>query len=360
MNDNKTMPKKTLKEMENEIIAQRQAQYANASPFARADEIRRDRESQAPRQFRIATEADMERRRQMQQSQPVIQPPASSTGLISATLLRSMLNRITNEKQAKFFSLLEEKYGAIKGNERSYLEAMNRYHNDKDRKKQESHAKTPFEKLEEFRLKQEKKASKRQEQERMRMEEERIRREEEQRHQRAYDEHVRQFQFHQYQKQPGSEQWQQFKKEQPYYQQHKYHQQSYSRGGPAPEPDPRFNPCAKNGSRYPSPRSRSEALIVMGLNPHADVNDRDIKQAFNKKALLLHPDKNVDNPEEAGDRFKQLYSAFKFLKKQSGGGSRKKQSMLSKKNKRKAFRKASKKSSRKYYKTSHKKTNRKI
>lgn len=376
MSGNKTTPKKTLKEMEDEIIAQRQAQYANASPFARADEIRRERESQAPRQFRVATEADMERRRQMQQPQPVIQPPAASTGLISATLLRSRLVRAANEKQAKFFSLLEEKYGAIKGNERSYLEAMDRYHNDKDRKKEETRAKTPFEKLEEFRLKQEKKASKRQEQERMQKEQERMQKEEEQRHQRAYDEHVRQFQSRQYQQQPGWEQWQKqeerrkqqeweqwqrFKQQQQeqHHRQQYHQQQSYARGGPAPapEPEPRTSPRAKSGNRYPSPHSRAEALAVMGLNPRADVTDRDIKQAFNKKALLLHPDKNLDNPEEAGNRFKQLHSAFKFLKKQSGGSRRNKQKMLSKKNKRKSSRKSSKKYYKKSYKKSYKKFN---
>ena len=169
--------------MEDEIIAQRQAKLVGVSPFARADEIRRERESQGPMIFRVATEADMERRRMMQQPQQSIVQPVGSVGAISATLLRSRQLRAATEKQDKFFSLLEEKYGAIKGNERSYLKAMDRYHNDKDRKKEESKTKSSFDKLEEFRLKQEKKFMKRREEERMRREEEY--------HQREYNERMR-------------------------------------------------------------------------------------------------------------------------------------------------------------------------
>jgi hypothetical protein len=335
MSGNKTTPKKTLKEMEDEIMAQRQAQLVGVSPFARADEIRRERELQAPRQFRVATEADMERRRMMQQPQPQVTQPVGSVGLISTTLLRARQLRAANEKQAKFFSLLEEKYGAIKGNERSYLEAMDRYHNDKDRKKEESKTKSSFDKLEEFRLKQEKKFMKQHEEEQMR-------REQEQYHQREYDERMRQEQSRQYQQQPGWEQWQreqerqrrheweqwqrfqqQQQQQRPHQQQQQQQQQqrSYAYAGPAPEPQ--SSPPSRNASRFPSPRSRADALAIMDFDARAAPNAREIKLAFNKKALLLHPDKNLDNPEEAGARFKQLHSAFKILKGQGGGSCKK-------------------------------------
>ena len=272
MSANKTTPKKTLKEMEDEIIAQRQAQLSGVSPFARADEIRRQRESQAPRRFYVATEADLERRRMMQQPQKPVTQPVGSVGSISATLLRARQVRAENEKQIKFFSLLEEKYGAIRGNDASYLAAMDRYYNDKERKKREAELKTSFEKQEELRRQQE------------------------------------------------WEQWQKYQQQQQQ-QQQKYQQQSYARGGPVPEPQ--SSPRSRNPSRFPSPQSRADALAVMDFKPGSNPTAAEIKKAYYKKALLLHPDKNLDNPEEAGIKFKQLHSAFKFLNNQ-GGGTRKK------------------------------------
>lgn len=330
------------------------------------DKIVTTGQQQSPYQIQVANEAGIERKRQ---PQTFIPSPVSSTGLISATLLRSRIVRDAYDKQAKFFSLLEEKYGAVKGDDRSYLEAMDRYHNDKDMKKQESKAKTPFEKLEEIRLKQEKKAMKREEEERMR-------REEEQRHQREYDERMRQEQYRKYQEQPGWEQWnrheerrkqqewerfkqqQQQQQQKPQQQYQQYQQRSYAYGGPAPEPGPLPSSRDKGDGRYPTPNSRAEALIIMGLDPHASLTARDIKLAFNKKALLLHPDKNLDNREEAGEKFKQLDEAFKYLRKQEGGRNRKHRSMSSKKNKKKSSRKAYIKASRKNHKKSHKKISR--
>jgi hypothetical protein len=347
MSVNRTTPKNLLKETEDKIVTRGQEQL--------------------PYQVQVATEAGIERKRQ---PQTFIPSPVSSTGLISATLLRSRIVRDAYEKQAKFFSLLEEKYGAVKGDDRSYLEAMDRYHRDKDIKKQESKAKTPFEKLEELRLNQEKKAMKREEERMRREEEERMRREEEQRHQREYDERMRQEQYRQYHQQPGWEQWnrheerrkqqewERFKQQQqqkPQQQYQQYQQRSYAYGGPAPEPGPLPSSRDKGDDRYPSPHSREEALVIMGIDPHASITSRDIKLAFNKKALLLHPDKNLHNPDEAGEKFKQLDAAFKYLKKQEGGRSRKRRSMSSRKNKRKLFRKTSRKTSRKYYKKTHKK-----
>lgn len=86
----------------------------------------------------------------------------------------------------------------------------------------------------------------------------------------------------------------------------------------------------------------------MDFDPRAAPNAREIKLAFNKKALLLHPDKNLDNPEEAGAKFKQLHSAFKILKGQSGG-SRKKYAKS-----KKAHKRANKKTPKKMHKRTNK------
>jgi hypothetical protein len=37
-------------------------------------------------------------------------------------------------------------------------------------------------------------------------------------------------------------------------------------------------------------------------------------------AIRLHPDKNMDKPDEASVLFKQVHSAYKLLRPQGGGG----------------------------------------
>lgn len=313
MSNDKPFRQKTLKEMEDEIMAQRRAQTANASPFARAAEIMREREERGPLSFRMATPESIERRRQMQQPQPQPPPqPVRSYGMISSTLLRARTIKAENEKQAKFYSLLEDKYGAVKGNDRSYLEAMEKYHNDKERKEREKAMKSEYQKQQDERLKQERK---KREEELFRMEQERQRQQE-------------QYQREQEQRQRYWEQQQQYEREKQRqqewerYQQHQ-REQFYARGGPGPSEEPKKNSKSTLSSKYPSPHSKADALSVMGLDPRSTYTSRDIKQAFNKKALLLHPDKNLHNPEEANAQFNQLSIAFKLLKKQNGGSRRK-------------------------------------
>ena len=50
---------------------------------------------------------------------------------------------------------------------------------------------------------------------------------------------------------------------------------------------------------------------VIGVSPTAD--DNEIKLAFRKKALALHPDKNQDDPE-AKEKFQELNEAYEILK----------------------------------------------
>lgn len=53
-----------------------------------------------------------------------------------------------------------------------------------------------------------------------------------------------------------------------------------------------------------------DLYALVGADPNG--TKKDIKKAYRKKALLLHPDKNKDDPK-AGDRFDQLQKAFQFL-----------------------------------------------
>jgi curved DNA-binding protein CbpA len=89
----------------------------------------------------------------------------------------------------------------------------------------------------------------------------------------------------------------------------------------------------------------------MGFKPGSNPTTAEIKKAYHKKALLLHPDKNIDNPEEADIKFKQLLSAFNLLNGQSGG-TRKKYTKS-----KKAHKKANKKARKMTPKKMHKRTN---
>ena len=164
MSTSKTIPKKTIREMEEELMAQQRAQTVQASPFARGAEIAYRRSMQMPMQFREATQADLERIRLMQQPQKM-QPIARTEGLISATIIRGRALEEAREKQAKFYSLLEKKYGAIRGNEHSYIEAMERYHNDKFIKKQKSSSRNMYEQEEHERSKRQKREEQEREEE---------------------------------------------------------------------------------------------------------------------------------------------------------------------------------------------------
>ena len=300
MSGNKTTPKKTLKEMEDEIIAQRQAQFANVSPFARADEIRRQRELQGPMIFRVATDADLERRRMMQQPQPQVTQPLASVGSISATLLRARQLGTEYTKQD------EERLKKLKENQQ-IKEAILRREDERERQRQKQ--------FDEERKQYDQSKQQQQQWEQQQREEERRR----------------------------QEQWQR------YQQQQQQQQQSYARGGPAPEPN--SSPRSKNPSKISSPRSRAQALVVMGFKPGSNPTTAEIKKAYHKKALLLHPDKNIDNPEEADIKFKQLLSAFNLLNGQSGG-TRKKYTKS-----KKAHKKANKKARKMTPKKMHKRTN---
>lgn len=311
MSDKKpTIPKKTIREMEEELMAQQQARTVQVSPFARAAQIQYERSRIMPTQFREATAADLERIRLQQQPQPRSRSPLRGPGMISATLARPRAVERAREMQAKFYSMLEQQYGAKKGNERSYLEAMERYHNDKERKQREHATKSAREREEIEHRKREK------------IERERLRREEEeftseqQRRMRQQQEYIRQQQQQQRQQEQS---WQQQQSQRQQYQQQQSHAQGHARAAHAEQPD---SPRSMLARRYPTPQSRQDALIVLEIDPRSAPTAREIKEAFNKRALQLHPDKNLGNPEEASVKFKQVHTAYKLLRRQGGGSRR--------------------------------------
>ena len=124
--------KKSLREMEEELEAQRESARRESLGIGRFSGSHSAlSQTLAGRQFHDLTPSRMERREAMNQPyQSHIAAPVQSG--ISSGLLLSQLNREAIEKQARFFALLESKYGAVKGNDKSYEDAINRYLDDEE------------------------------------------------------------------------------------------------------------------------------------------------------------------------------------------------------------------------------------
>eukprot|EP00934_Nitzschia_sp_Nitz4_P001159 Nitzschia sp. Nitz4//scaffold23_size168460//18812//19372//NITZ4_002204-RA/size168460-processed-gene-0.211-mRNA-1//1//CDS//3329543590//1159//frame0 len=61
---------------------------------------------------------------------------------------------------------------------------------------------------------------------------------------------------------------------------------------------------------------RNDPYAILGLEWGAGATTAEIKQAFRRKAQLLHPDVNqADSPEEALQKFQKLQSAYESLMK---------------------------------------------
>jgi len=300
--------KKLLRETEEELEAQRESERREKLGIGRfSGQPSVLSQSLASRQFHELTPARMERRAEMNKPyQSHIAEPVQSG--ISSTLLHSRLDREALEKQARFFNLLESEYGAIKGNDESYEDAINRYLDEeamhlanqqkqrseyfkavKEKLKKEREGFYPFQKIYNaynalFQRNYKSQSESRREQE-------------EQERQQRYEEEHRRRQQQWEDMQRAQREWEQYQRQQ---QQH-----SYARGGPAQEPPP------PSGKRPKMPRNK--ALAFMGIDPQTAPTDRDIKKAFNRRSLQLHPDKNLDNREKAAIKFKRMRKAYNSL-----------------------------------------------
>ena len=219
--------------------------------------------------------------------------PLTASGVMSATLEKPRAADRARERQRKFYSMLEQRYGARKGNDLSYVQAMERYHADKDMKEREKMSQSAREKQERERIKREK-------QERNHRE-----KEEEEAYIRSKEREIEQ-----------ERQWREHMRQQQQY--HQSHARAHAQAGPAEEPQ--LSPRSRLTRRHPSPISKRDALVIMEFDPRYAPTSREIKERFNEMALRLHPDKNLDNPDESSILFKQLHKAYKLLKKQGGGG----------------------------------------
>jgi hypothetical protein len=251
----------------------------------------------------------MERREAMNQPyQSHIAEPVHSG--ISSALLLSRMNTEAIEKQARFFALLESKYGAIKGNDKSYEDAINRHLDDEEamRLASQQRMETQKQRSDHFKGVEEKLKSEREGFRPMQQiynalfqrnykgqSGSREEQEEQERQQRYEEEHRRRQQEQWEDMQRTQREWEQYQRQQ---------QHSYARGGPAQEP--------------PSPgkrpkMQRNKALAFMGIDPRSAPTARDIKLAFNKRSLQLHPDKHSHNKEKTANKFKRMRKAFNSL-----------------------------------------------
>ena len=247
----------------------------------------------AHREFHVQTPESAARRALMQQPPKHPDQFPRVHGMTSVTLLE---HRAITE-QADFFHLLETKYGAKKEADGTYVKgtyeaAINRYHDDMELQRAKRSALI-----------------------------DKINEEKERRFHSAQMADAARFQQN-FQRQRGKQTaapdeqresgwWQNMfgrakayyahsARSHPYSQQHR--EESHARGGPAQ---------GGPGQRRKMPRAK--ALEIMGFNPTSTPPYDALKKAFNKQALLLHPDKNLANPEEAAIKFKKMRRAFNSL-----------------------------------------------
>ena len=326
----------------------------------------------ASRQYHLVSQDELRRKNEInsrrERSRSPI--PTGRTGMMSTTMARYYAREAALEKarqeQLAFYAMLEKKYGAIPGDEHSYLVAMERYDYDmeKERKKKDKVASgtmVAFQSEAEMeamirgldeevreRLRRaslahqradshwraydrEKTRKEEEEIERLRQEAERLRREYEARQEyerRRREEEYRQYQERERQRRQQREEderryqeEQRREREQQSRERQRQHQQQYqSSAAPPPAPahlDEPESPKTRLSRRYPAPQTREAALVVLGVP--ASASTQEIKKAYRHGAMILHPDKNPDNQDEATIRFQQLQQAYNLINPHGGG-----------------------------------------
>ncbi len=329
----------------------------------------------AGRHSHYASESELRRIEEMQQPPPRSRSPQGRSGMMSVTMARyrareAALERARQEQLA-FYAMLEQRYGAVPGDDHSYLVAMERYDYDLE-KEHKKRAKAAAGTMVEFqseaemeamikglddevrerlrrataanqrasshwreydREKTRKEEAELAEIERLRQEAERLRREYEARQEherRRREEEYRQFQererqrrqYEQEQERRYQEQ-ERRQREQEWNQRQQQHQQHHGRAhaarprSPSPRRDAPESPKSALARRYPAPETRPAAFAILGLP--ASASKPEIKKAYRHGAMVLHPDKNPGNQDEATIRFQQLQQAYNLLNPQGGG-----------------------------------------
>jgi hypothetical protein len=328
----------------------------------------------AGRHSHYASEGELRRIEEMQRPPPRSRSPQGTTGMISTTLARrraidAMIEK-ARQAQLAFYAMLEQRYGAVRGDEDSYLVAIERYEYDldKERKKQEkvdagtmqeyksaveieamirglddevrerlrkatvAHQRADSHLREYDREKTRKEEA---EIERLHQEAERLRREYEARQE--YERRRRQEEFRQYQEEERrrrqheqeqerryQEQQRRQREQESHQRQQQQQQQQHARAArprsPSPRRDEAESPRSSFIRRFPDPKTISEARAILGLA--ASASKKEIRKAYHHNALMHHPDKNRDNSYEAEIRFKQLQQAYDLLNPNGGGGRR--------------------------------------
>ena len=289
--------KKTLEEIQEELEAERYAKMLkdsgarrfSGSPSALSHSL-------ASRQFHEPTTESTARRALMQQpAQHRVEFPQVH-GMMSATLLREQRAIDAITEQADFLHLLQTKYGAIKISPGTYQkdtydQAIEHYLNDMEQQRRErfdSIARISQQQQEQFRPAQMVDAAR-------------------------FQQNFQRQHGHQAKQEEKKPEWWKgmFEKAGEY--------ASFARSHPYSQPPPE-QPRARGGPARDEPQpgkrrkmAKSKALVVMGFNADAKPEYNELKKAFNKQALLLHPDKNLTNPGEAAVKFKRMRKAFNSL-----------------------------------------------
>ena len=121
---------------------------------------------------------------------------------------------------------------------------------------------------------------------------------------------------------PADQQWEQHREHGPGPAQPQYRPRPRSHSpqhGPAQQ---RARPRSHSPEKYPAPKNKEDAFAILGI-PSSSTK-KEIRSAYLTRAMKLHPDKNINNLEEANVRFQQLGAAINLINDLGQNGGRNK------------------------------------